>query len=278
MCSSHSTPPFASVWYRFQRLDLPILRPFKRCRLSASYSVPILAGVGVAVLGLLPDCYPAAFALSVSQEQASHPVWISSSVSQDPEIPSVEDLVVLFKRDQPPLGSRTRYCAISPGIVGDRDQVWNDRPLFLWKGQAEQLVVQDFYSDAMVWSQDIDQVESSMGAIAYAGPALQPDQLYRWQLIQNGAVATRGLFSVMGGDRRSEIEVALNRLHQELVAAQASEATITLKKAEFLGNQGLWSDAFALLYAYSRTEGQMVIEQMADHLCGDMSTTQGAIL
>ncbi|MEM9217567.1 MAG: hypothetical protein AAGD25_24915 [Cyanobacteria bacterium P01_F01_bin.150] len=228
-------------------------------------SLSILFGVGVSAFSLLTGMSQAVFASTENPNQ---------------ELPSVEDLVVLFKRDRPPLGSRTRHCAISPGMVGDRDEVWSDRPLFLWKGQANQLMVEDFYSDEMLWSQEVPHIESTVMAMEYDGPVLQANQLYRWQLLQDDAVVSRGIFSVMGGDRRAQLEGNISLLQQSLATEQASETQVALKMAEFFGNQGLWSDAFAVLYALDSDNissgGQMAIETMAEHLCGDMVTTQGA--
>jgi hypothetical protein len=188
---------------------------------------------------------------------------------------SFDELVTLMKRNHPPLGSRSNLCAISPGQVGDTDQVWSDRPMFLWQGNVNQIIVREFDRQDALWSKNVPSRASlATYQIPYDGLPLQPGQLYTWQLIADDSTTTEYTFEVLPTAERDRITIDLQTLDIQLRTTNPSDEAIALEYARYFVRQGLWSDALNALYrSESRSpELEQAVDEIETYLCGDRSS------
>lgn len=149
-------------------------------------------------------------------------------------------LDIFKQRQEPPLVSRGSLCAISPGILGKTNEIWSYRPLFLWEGEVTKIIVRDYNSDEIIWEKSI--LADNQNAI-YSGINLKPGNTYIWELSSNSS-STRNEFDILplNSQQRSEIDLFWDN-------QQSQSLTLKLKKAIFLGKQGLWSDALQIIYS-----------------------------
>ena len=161
---------------------------------------------------------------------------------------------LIQRRPRQQLGGRDGgVCAVSPGLLETENAVWSDRPLFLWKIQAEGIVMQRLtvadQTDRILWEKPLTAADQSA---IYAGQPLQPGQFYQWQLewtVGGEKELADHTFQVMAPDRRQPITTKLQALSQ-LQASGASAETIAQQQADYLSNPEnlLWSDALKQLY------------------------------
>ncbi|MGJ3249128.1 MAG: DUF928 domain-containing protein [Elainellaceae cyanobacterium] len=186
---------------------------------------------------------------------------------------SLDELVTLMKRDHPPLGSRSDLCAISPGQVGTTDHIWSDRPLFLWQGNVNQIIVREFDTQENLWSKNVQTQATATYQIPYDGIPLQPGQLYTWQLIADDSVIAEYTFEVLPTQERDRITTDLQTLDVQLRTTHPSNEAIALNYAQYFAEQGLWSDALNALYRgeSQSPELEQAINDIETYLCGDRS-------
>ncbi|NJP10089.1 MAG: hypothetical protein HC866_11915 [Leptolyngbyaceae cyanobacterium RU_5_1] len=108
--------------------------------------------------------------------------------------------------------------------------------MFIWKGKGVRLRVRDYNQRrTILWTQPVTNQEQQR----YTGQAaLQPGQLYQWQISMVEAAPSRRspvqenweTFRIMPADQRQDIAIALRTLEQP----QASPEMVALRKAEFL--------------------------------------------
>lgn len=160
------------------------------------------------------------------------------------------------RRPKTRLIARTSVCAIAPGLV-ETYTVWSDRPLFLWhspgNNQDVQLVVRDYESREVVWTQPVNLADQKV--FYNAKDPLEPGKLYQWQL-SNSTNWT--VFQVMPASDRHKIQADLQALEQKPQATRASQEEIAIRKADYFLNyeirskneeniDHLWSDALQTL-------------------------------
>lgn len=174
---------------------------------------------------------------------------------------------------QRPGGRDGGVCMVSPGLLEDENVVWSDRPLFFWKAQAEEIVMQRLtvtdQNDRILWEKPLAATAQSA---VYAGQALQPGQTYTWQLewtVEGEPKPADHAFQVMASDRRQTITTKLQALTRQLQASGASAEAIAQQQADYLTAQEkpLWSDALKQLYTVenpSRVTTQIIQTWMND--------------
>ena len=174
----------------------------------------------------------------------------------------IDSLLNRLKRQEQPLGSRGRICAIAPGLLGKTDTIWSDRPLFLWQGEADQIVLRQEDTNAEVWRQS---VVPNTRQLAYSGDDLQPDQVYIWELVNASQLQRRYTFAVMPATERQQLWDQL----QNLAAAEEAETMAALRRADYFGQQGLWSDALQTLYGIKNPPAEVAqsFEVISAFLC-----------
>jgi hypothetical protein len=162
--------------------------------------------------------------------------------------------LIKSKREQEPaLSSRSNICEITPGLLGERNLIYSDRPLFLWQGTASELAINlytPFSLEAeqeLMWSQI---VKGDSQSVLYAGAALQAGRIYDWEIVVDAQENQRRIsFQVMDQEERARIASELEQLETQLASAGATAEEIALEKAHFFAEQDLWSDALQQLYA-----------------------------
>ena len=212
-----------------------------------------------------PLTFPVAQA---SSPDATEPAAPGSDRSDDP----LEDIILLLARDEPPLGSRSRLCPISPGLMGETPIVWSDRPTFFWEGEAAQITLYDFNEQAELWSQPLSPGDRSA---TYAGTPLEPGKLYAWELSivdpmgQLTAARQLIIFEVMSAARREPTEATLTELADTLIAQGATNQAIAIEQARYFAAQGYWSDTLQILSSIETPSPEVseTLEAIANHVC-----------
>lgn len=180
--------------------------------------------------------------LNVSQSY-SYPVLFEPSTSQISQRSILDSLMTMFRARQPRREGIRRsgeLCPISPGLV-ESDRIWSNQPLFLWQGTVNQILLKEFESGKVLWNQD---VEPTVQQIRYDGEALEPG-LYQWEVFDATGTGKSYVFELIGGDQREQITDGL----QQLETTGDTAEDMALAQAEFFAQQGLWSDAFQVLYS-----------------------------
>lgn len=177
----------------------------------------------------------------------------------------------LFKQlvhDERPLGSRGNLCAMTPGLLGETDTIWSDRPFFLWQGKAEQVTLRSYETGKVLWQQTISSQEQSL---PYSGAVLKPGQVYVWEVASASAAESQSTFAIMPAQERDRMTTELQNLEAQRQAERTVPAMIALERAQYFGERGLWSDALQTLYAVDSPPAELIQTRtdISNYLCGD---------
>ncbi|MBX9254883.1 hypothetical protein H1Q63_13155 [Desmonostoc muscorum CCALA 125] len=159
-------------------------------------------------------------------------------------------------------GSRPtdNVCMVSPDAPDQLRIVWSDRPLFIWKGQAQTIAVRSINSEQDLWNQPVTETQN----ITYAGEALQPGQTYKWVVNSSKFVS----FQIMETQQRDRITAELKTLENQLQAQGADIEAIALAKAKYFADSNLWSDALQQAYSVPlRSDELQKMIKNIDKLC-----------
>jgi hypothetical protein len=186
-------------------------------------------------------------------------------------------LLTLKQEQEPLLASRGPVCEIAPGLLGEKNVIWNTRPLFLWQGTVPSLEIY-LYSpfspereQEVLWSQTVT-AESPRGtfqSVAYTGEALEPSQSYDWELVIPPARRQRYTFQVMESPERERIAAELSALEAQLVSVGATPEDIALQRANYFAQRDLWSDALQEIYSVQNPSAAFIshAQEILTHLC-----------
>lgn len=256
-----------------------------RISLLRSTTVRRSLGVGmagaIALLGhplLLAHALPVADGANSPRLMAQVPTdsTESSAVPDEPPLGSrnmdtaLEEILILLAQDEPPLGSRGNVCAISPGLVGETDIIWGDRPVFVWAGQATRIGLADFATGTEFWSAEPAAPDTQ---VAYDGEPLQPGQLYRWTLTDSAGRIESYIFEVMEPGERQILTAEFEALNAELRADGLDPQTQLAEQARFFAEKGLWSDTIQrlkLMEPSSQVLGQ-TLDGLTTYICGEQA-------
>ena len=195
-----------------------------------------------------------------------------------------------FKQKQPPLGSRGPLCPFSPGPLGTTDTIWSVRPLFLWRGEAEQIVLRNYETNEVLWQQRVTAdarkllYTSEIRQVSYDGAALQPGQVYIWELVNAAKLQKQITFAVMPESNRRKLmddfSVSNQRVQtttavgwvtsgDQLQFSDGPGAHTALHWANYVSQQGLWSDALQVLYTTQNPPLEITqnLEELSNYLC-----------
>ncbi|MGK7907701.1 MAG: hypothetical protein AB4040_10810 [Synechococcus sp.] len=171
-----------------------------------------------------------------------------------------------LERQEPPLGSRGAQCAYSPGLVGENDTIWSDRPIFLWRAAGQTLSLYDYESEVLLWQRD---VEAGTHSTLYDGEPLTPGGLYRWELTHPEASDFNATFAVMDIATRETLNAELGQAQANWSDAGLTGAELVVARATFFGDRRLWSDALQELHsARDFAEVEEMVTDMSIYLCG----------
>ena len=207
----------------------------------------------------------AGVALAGAIALSDRPTWGQSTPAT-----SLEDLTRLLAREEPPLGSRGMLCPISPGVLGETDVIWSDRPTFIWRGKAERLTVRQLANRETVWSEALPDTAQQ---IVYTGPPLQPGQVYEWELQSATNQGRKSIFEVMPFGERDRVSQALQSLEARFKTSNTESETVAVELAHYFAEQGLWSDALQTLQSVTTPSPLLThhLQSMTAYLCGEAS-------
>jgi Domain of Unknown Function (DUF928) len=173
------------------------------------------------------------------------------------------------RRPRTRLTTRSNLCAITPGFIG-KLTLWHEQPLFTWKGESAVIMVRDYQTREVIWSESID---SKAQQVNYRGKtALTAGKLYEWQVLgPNPADSDRNVwtaFKIMPTDEQQVIDRELNALTKT-----GEKEAIVLEKADYFAEKNLWSDAIQVLYSVDQVSASFA-DQRSNYIqefCGKSS-------
>jgi hypothetical protein len=190
------------------------------------------------------------------------------------QVSSLNSLMGLFYQRRPRREGITRgeeFCAISPGLIGDTDIIWSDRPAFLWQGEVTQITLRDFDTQEVLWSQALT---PSAESLVYDGTTLNPGQVYQWELSSSSEESFQGIFQVMDSPEREAIAAEIQSLEEQLKTNGASAETIATERARYFAERGYWSDMLQALQTVETPSAAITasVEEMTAHVCSDRTS------
>ena len=178
------------------------------------------------------------------------------------------------KREQEPaLSSRSNICEITPGLLGETNLIYSDRPLFLWEGTVPEVEIYLYTPFSLETEQEVywsQTVASNSNNILYSGEPLKPGQIYDWEIIVDSATNRRRIaFQVMKAAERDRLSGELAQLETELTNSGATNEEIILAKAKYFAEKDLWSDALQQLFDLETATGNAIAntQEMMSYIC-----------
>ncbi len=160
-------------------------------------------------------------------------------------------------------------CAIAPKAIGNNNQVWNQRPLFIWAGPFKRIELRRVGDEQVLWSKALDR----QNKILYDGEPLKPGQAYEWSLYFSPDTEfppfRTETFQVMDSQKRDRIQQDLQRLDETLKARKASAEEIARQHALYFVRQQLWLDALQEAYSVENPSEPLkqLIQSMPKEIC-----------
>lgn len=188
---------------------------------------------------------------------------------------SIWKLLKAKRQQEPALSSRSNLCEISPGLLGEINIIYSDRPLFLWQGKANNLKI-NLYTpfsleeeQKILWSKIIENKNSDIQYLFYTGKPLEAGKIYDWETVVNNSSSRKMPFQIMEKAKREQISLELIKLESELRNSGVKEEEIILAKANYFAERDLWSDAIQILFSLnnSTTNFSQEIQKMTEFIC-----------
>ncbi len=186
----------------------------------------------------------------------------------------------VLERKKKPGGGRGEVCPIAPQTwVNSNDEnatlepvkILSSQPLFFWKSNGENAIKIEVFEDSEIikdpiWKADIPDGQTH---ILYQGEPLKAGKVYYWRLVAIGP-KKQTYFQVL--PEQNPIQEELKTRENKLQSQGASAEEISLKKAHYLAEQGLWSDALRELFSVANPSAELKksIQQIIAHnFCED---------
>ena len=211
-------------------------------------------------------------------EDKSKPTSDSRARDRSSILESIWKLLKAKREQEPALSSRSNICEIAPGLLGEVNVIYSDRPLFLWQGTLASLEIHLYTpfnlerEQEVFWSQT---VESQSQRVLYTGKALAPGQIYDWEIVVAPESNRRRIsFQVMEKKKREQISGELEQLETELMISGATDEYITLERANYFAQQDLWSDALQELFSLENSSTTLSgnAQEIVEYLCDSEHT------
>jgi hypothetical protein len=190
-------------------------------------------------------------------------------------------ILSLFKRGNQgrKLGSRG-VCFVSPGLLGNNQVIWSDRPIFLWQEVSLTQEIRLYtpfnpiQDQEIIWRQEIKQVspEPTFQKIPYTGTPLEAGKTYDWEIFDRKSKAQeKRYFTVMKSSERAQITTELQRLETQLKSEGATEEEIARERANYFIEKQLWSDALQSMLTVKNPSPELLqkIQYLLGELCND---------
>ena len=159
------------------------------------------------------------------KEQKLEPITTTRTRDQSSILETLWKLLRAKREQEPALSSRSSICEITPGLLGETNIIYSDRPLFLWQGTVPQVEIYLYTpfsletEQEVLWSQT---VASNSDSILYPGEPLQPGQIYDWEIVVDSVTNRRRIsFQIMETAERDRISGELEQLETELTNSGA---------------------------------------------------------
>lgn len=139
-----------------------------------------------------------------------------------------------------PRSVRGGVCPVMPSPDA---LIWRDRPIFVWKGEVNQVkLYREDEPQKVIWSSAVKKGQSS---VTYDGKPLAPGT-YIWKMVGTG-LPIPFYFGVMGGSDREEIDLKL----KQAISKGASPQEDLISRLNVWSQENLVSDTMMELYAVS---------------------------
>ena len=167
---------------------------------------------------------------------------------------TLEAIFAIFKeRQKQKLGSRG-VCLVSPGILEkETNIIWHNQPLFVWQGNSSKVEIRLYTADnprKPIWRQQVTQNSSelTLQQIYYTGKPLELGKIFDWEIFDdNDKSKEKRSFQIMDIEQYNLINEELTNLEKQFKQQQLTEAEITMEKANYFSERGLFSDAISEL-------------------------------
>ena len=179
-----------------------------------------------------------------------------------------------FQRKKPPYAGRGGDCIVSPILDKEPVKIWNDRPMLIWNGNTTYAGIFSLSHDQITWKEKVHSNATENRKLQYRGEALQPGQVYKWQLLaeispSNLKPVQSRPFQILESSQRNQVTADLNTLQVKLKSERASMEAIALHRAEFFTQRGLQTDALQELFSVQNPSPNLnaLTQKITDKLC-----------
>ena len=206
------------------------------------------------------------------KEQKLEPTTNTRTRDQSSILETLWKLLRAKREQEPALSSRSNICEITPGLLGETNIIYSDRPLFLWQGTVPQVEIYLYTPFSLETEQEVfwSQTVASTNSILYSGEPLKPGQIYDWEIEVDSATNRRRIsFQIMETEERDRISGELEQLETELTNSSATIEEIILAKAKYFAKKDLWSDTLQQLSYLETATGNAIAntKEMISYIC-----------
>ncbi|MDJ0899519.1 MAG: hypothetical protein QNJ55_11975 [Xenococcus sp. MO_188.B8] len=198
-------------------------------------------------------------------DRQSEPITTTRTRESSSIFEAIWKLLKAKKEQEPALSSRSNICEVTPGLLGETNLIYSDRPLFLWQGMIPQVDIYLYTPFSLDTEQEVfwSQTVASNNRILYSGEPLQPGQIYDWEIVVDSATNRRRIsFQVMEAAERDRISRELEQIKSELTISGATSEEIILAKANYFAEKDLWSDSLQQLSFLETASGNAISPEM----------------
>jgi hypothetical protein len=161
-----------------------------------------------------------------------------------------------------------KICLISPGR---QEQIWHDRPLFIWQGTQPAIGVRQSDTGAILWQRS-SPATSPLKRARYLGEELRSGRTYDWLFFAKEADSAPQFwvkFQIMPPPASILISAELKTLERKLEAAEADAETIALHRANYFAQKNLWTDVLQEIYSVREpsAELQQLTQEILTRVC-----------
>lgn len=165
-----------------------------------------------------------------------------------------------------PTANSRNLCGLTPDQSLKNQQVWSNRPLFVWQGEVERIEVREpLPSGEVLWKQAVTPNQRS---ISYGGEPLQPGR-YNWIIFDRQNRPFVFQFTVMDAEQRQTIEKDLQQLEEKLNTRRTTAEERALHRAQYFAQQQLWSDFWQEIFSVKNPSAALseIVQTKTAELC-----------
>ncbi|WP_242051547.1 DUF928 domain-containing protein [Nostoc sp. FACHB-280] len=157
-------------------------------------------------------------------------------------------------------------CMVSPDLPNSTRVIWSNRPLFIWQGKIQKIVVRN-KSNGNEWTRYI--TENQNTTTYTERQPLQPGQNYEWQVFFKDNLSIEVNFKVMEMQQRDRITANITTLEKQLKAQGKDAEAIAIAKANYFAENQLWSDVLQQIYSIDKPSPELdkFRQELSENLC-----------